>query len=146
METLQRHNYAPIDLVVCNLYPFQSTVAQQGVSLEEAIEQIDIGGVTLVRAAAKNFTRVTVVTDPNDYTVVAALLRDDGTVGEGMRKELAAKAFRLTRDYDTAIHAYLSQVFGLEDTGEGDLPEVLSLGLTQIQALRYGENSLATIV
>lgn len=140
METLRRHNYAPVDLVVCNLYPFQQTVAQQGITLEEAIEQIDIGGVTLVRAAAKNHARVTVLVDPADYPGVLAMLRETGRVNEAMRRWLAIKAFRVTRDYDTAIHAYLVRQYGSADSAE-PLPDVLSLGLTRVEELRYGENA-----
>lgn len=140
MEALRRHRYAPIDLVVCNLYPFQQTVAQHGIMLEEAIEQIDIGGVTLVRAAAKNHARVAVVVDPADYPGVLAMLREAGRVSEAMRQWLAIKAFRMTRDYDTAIHAYLVRQYRLAESGEA-LPEVLSLGLTRVEELRYGENA-----
>ena len=136
METLSRHGYAPIDIVVCSLYPFQRTVAQHGIALEDAIEQIDIGGVTLVRAAAKNYARVAVITDPGDYTSVLAMLRETGRVSEPMRQYLAVKAFRLTRDYDTAIHAHLARELGPAETEP--LPGVLSLGLTRIQELRYG--------
>ncbi len=139
MEVLRRHGYAPIDMVVCSLYPFQRTVAQHGIALEDAIEQIDIGGVTLVRAAAKNFARVAVMTDPGDYTSVLAMLRETGRVSEPMRQWLAVKAFRLTRDYDTAIHAHLARELGPAETEP--LPDVLSLGLTRIQELRYGENA-----
>ncbi len=139
MEVLRRHGYAPIDLVACNLYPFQRTVAQYGITLEDAIEQIDVGGVTLVRAAAKNFARVAVITDPADYLSVLAMLRETGQVREPMRRWLAVKAFRLTRDYDTAIHAYLARELGPAESES--LPDVLSLGLTRIQELRYGENA-----
>ncbi len=142
MATLSTHGYAPISMVVCNLYPFQETVAQEGVALDEAVEQIDIGGVALVRAAAKNFERVTVVTDPADYPVVAQMLREEGLVSAATRRRLALKAFQMTRDYDTAIHAYLLQAFDAEaGTPADDLPDVLSLGLTRIQILRYGENA-----
>ena len=95
-----------IDLVVCNLYPFQQTIDQPGVSLEAAVEQIDIGGVTLLRAAAKNFQRVTVICDPVDYEWLLPHLML-GTVDLLARRRLAAKAFAHTRDYDTAIAAYL---------------------------------------
>jgi len=142
LETLNKHGYAPIDLVVCNLYPFQQTVAQPDVALDEAIEQIDIGGVTLVRAAAKNFSRVAVLTDPADYEDAVAMLRAEGRINEEARRRLARKAFRMTRDYDTAIHAYFEQIDGGEEPGEPEaLPEVLSIGLTRVQALRYGENA-----
>ena len=96
-----------IDLVACNLYPFAATIAQPGVTLAAAIEQIDIGGVTLLRAAAKNFARVTVVCDPQDYDTIIAELGENGRVSETQRQQLASKAFSHTRDYDTAITAYL---------------------------------------
>jgi phosphoribosylaminoimidazolecarboxamide formyltransferase/IMP cyclohydrolase len=103
-----------IDLVVCNLYPFEETIDQLDVTVEMAVEQIDIGGVTLLRAAAKNFARVLVVCDPADYEQVLAALRDD-TAGMPLRRQLAAKAFAHTRDYDTAITTYLEQInSGLE--------------------------------
>jgi phosphoribosylaminoimidazolecarboxamide formyltransferase/IMP cyclohydrolase len=140
METLRRHGYAPIDMVVSNLYPFQETIAQEGISLEEAIEQIDIGGVALVRAAAKNFARVIVVCDPADYPAVLAKLRVAGRLDEDFRRRLAVKAFALTRDYDTAIHAYLARELLPQESLEEELPPILSLGLTRILDLRYGEN------
>lgn len=98
----------PLDLVVCNLYPFEKTIAQPGVTLADAIEQIDIGGVTLLRAAAKNYARVTVICDPQNYAGVLAELRDHGQVGLATRQMLAVKAFAHTRDYDTAITTYLA--------------------------------------
>jgi phosphoribosylaminoimidazolecarboxamide formyltransferase / IMP cyclohydrolase len=123
-----------IDLVVCNLYPFRQTIAREGVTLAEAVEQIDIGGVALLRAAAKNFARVTVLCDPADYDAAWAELKE-GMVSEALRRRLAAKAFAHTRDYDTAIATYL------QPTAEpAALPATLDLRLTQTQALRYGEN------
>ncbi|MCA9968855.1 MAG: hypothetical protein KC425_01505 [Anaerolineales bacterium] len=106
---LAAQGYAPIDLVVCNLYPFSDTVARPGVTLAEAVEQIDIGGVTLLRAAAKNFARVTAVCDPADYADVLAALQGGG-LPEARRRALAVKAFTHTRDYDTAIVAYLIEI------------------------------------
>jgi len=107
---LERHDIPPFDLVAVNLYPFVQTVARPGVTIPEAIEQIDIGGVTLIRAAAKNHAHVTVVTDPEDYAeILETLLREGGTVPEKARLRLAAKAFAHTRDYDTAITAYLEK-------------------------------------
>jgi phosphoribosylaminoimidazolecarboxamide formyltransferase/IMP cyclohydrolase len=97
-----------IDLVVCNLYPFEETIARPDVALETAVEQIDVGGVTLLRAAAKNFARVLVLSDPADYGMAIAALRD-GTADLALRRRLAAKAFAQTRDYDTAIAAYLGR-------------------------------------
>lgn len=128
----------PFALVVCNLYPFAQTVAQEGVSLAEAVEQIDIGGVTLLRAAAKNFARVTVICDPDDYSRVLSALEAPEAVNDATRRELALKAFRQTRDYDSAIVAYLE---GLEATpATAPLPQRLQLELQQVQPLRYGEN------
>jgi len=140
MAALAREGYAPVDLVVSNLYPFQATINQPGVTLDEAIEQIDVGGVALVRAAAKNLARVTVITDPADYPAVLEMLQASGKVDEATRRRLAVKAFALTRSYDTAIHAYLSREFESEEQVPDEVPPLLSLGLTRIQDLRYGEN------
>ncbi|MDT8306564.1 MAG: bifunctional phosphoribosylaminoimidazolecarboxamide formyltransferase/IMP cyclohydrolase [Anaerolineae bacterium] len=136
---LAQHGFAPIDLVVCNLYPFAATIAQDGVTVTAAVEQIDIGGVTLLRAAAKNFARVTVVVDPADYRRVARAIEESGAVPEPLRRELARKAFAHTRDYDTAIAAYLSTLDG-PPSATGPLPDRLHLSLQQVQPLRYGEN------
>lgn len=140
LATLSEHGFAPINMVVCNLYPFQETVAQKGVTLQDAIEQIDIGGVTLLRAAAKNFFHVITIANPDDYTKVSAELKVSGEVDIATRRDLAVKAFAHTRDYDTAIHAFLSTDFvpSLEDSHE--LPTQLSLGMQQAEVLRYGEN------
>jgi phosphoribosylaminoimidazolecarboxamide formyltransferase/IMP cyclohydrolase len=112
LADLAAQNISPIDLVVCNLYPFQETVAQPGVTLAEAVEQIDIGGVTLLRAAAKNFARVTVVCDPADYGRILTELQENGRTTPATRHQLALKAFTHTRDYDTAITAYLRSLLG----------------------------------
>ncbi|MFQ3673706.1 MAG: bifunctional phosphoribosylaminoimidazolecarboxamide formyltransferase/IMP cyclohydrolase, partial [Aggregatilineales bacterium] len=103
-DELTRHGFALISMVICNLYPFQETVAQPGVTLQDAIEQIDIGGVALLRAAAKNFFRVVTLCDPLDYPRVLALIKASGDTDLALRRELAVKAFAHTRDYDTAIH------------------------------------------
>ncbi|MFQ5614663.1 MAG: phosphoribosylaminoimidazolecarboxamide formyltransferase [Anaerolineae bacterium] len=124
---LAAQGYDFIDLVVCNLYPFAQTVAQPDVTLVDAVENIDIGGVTLLRAAAKNFERVTVMCDPGDYEPVLAELQNAGGVSAGTRQRLALKAFRHTRDYDTAIAAYLA--------GQSQAPEA-----RREQPLRYGCN------
>lgn len=139
LESLKDYGYAPINMVVCNLYPFQETVAQVGITLQDAIEEIDIGGVTLLRAAAKNFFHVTVVCDVEDYNKILAELKASGQVELATRRNLSVKAFAHTRDYDTAIHAFLSQdkVPSLIGT---ELPPQLSLGMKQIEVLRYGEN------
>jgi phosphoribosylaminoimidazolecarboxamide formyltransferase/IMP cyclohydrolase len=116
-----------IDLVAVNLYPFEKTVAQPDVSFEDAIENIDIGGVTLIRAAAKNHARVTLVCDPADYPAVLSAL-ENGEVPPELRKALAVKGFALTAHYDTLISAYLS--------GQ----ETFSVKGYRVQKLRYGEN------
>jgi len=116
-----------IDLVAVNLYPFEATIAKPGVTFEDAIENIDIGGVTLIRAAAKNHQRVTLVCDPADYGTVLEELRA-GQVAETTRKRLAIKGFASTSHYDTAIAAYLAP----------DRP--LHVTAYPIQTLRYGEN------
>ena len=126
-----------IDLVVVNLYPFAQTVAKPGVTLEQAIEQIDIGGVALLRAAAKNFAHVGVIANPRWYPVILDDLRThDGALPPSRPRELAVEAFRMTAQYDQQITAYLS--------GVGDapllLPEELVLSLRKAQGLRYGEN------
>jgi phosphoribosylaminoimidazolecarboxamide formyltransferase/IMP cyclohydrolase len=139
MAALKEAGYAPINMVVCNLYPFQETVSQVGVTLQDAIEQIDIGGVTLLRAAAKNFLRVVVVCDPADYVKVTAELKAATEVTLATRRTLAVKAFAHTRDYDTAIHAFLSQDI-VPSLTTVTLPPHLSLGMQQIETLRYGEN------
>ena len=108
---MKEQGYQNIDLVVCNLYPFQQTVAQEGVTLPEAVEQIDIGGVTLLRAAAKNHLRVTVLCDPADYATVLAELRGQGDTTLPTRQALALKAFQHTAVYDDAIANFLRQQF-----------------------------------
>lgn len=132
---LSAYGITPIDLVVCNLYPFREAIHRPNISLAEALEQIDIGGVALLRAAAKNFPRVAVVCDPNDYQSVFAALKL-GTLDEHARRALAVKAFAHTRDYDTAIHSYLAG----EAEGGLVVDERLTLSLELVETLRYGEN------
>ncbi len=138
LNELVAHGIQPIDLVVCNLYPFRETVAQPAVSLAEAVEHIDIGGVTLLRAAAKNFDRVTVVCDPDDYEPLLAELCANGAISAETRYRLAVKAFAHTRDYDTAIEAYLRRA--QTPAPASGLPETLNLSLPLVQEMRYGEN------
>ncbi|MCD6358593.1 MAG: bifunctional phosphoribosylaminoimidazolecarboxamide formyltransferase/IMP cyclohydrolase, partial [Dehalococcoidia bacterium] len=132
MEELDKNHIGAIDLVVVNLYPFVQTVAKPGVSSEEVLENIDIGGPTMIRAAAKNFPDVIVVVDPSDYKVVLSHLRRGG-VGMEERKKLAQKAFQHTAIYDTAIAQYLRR-------GEDGFPEEMTISLKKIRNLRYGEN------
>ena len=108
VKQMQENNIKPIDLVVVNLYPFKETIAKPNVTLDEAIENIDIGGPAMIRAAAKNFKYVTVVTDPDRYDEIAKMIAKDGEVSYELRKKLAAEAFAHTTDYDAAIAKYLS--------------------------------------
>ena len=130
---LDRISASQIDLVAVNLYPFQEVIARNNVRLEDAIESIDIGGVALIRAAAKNYARVAVLTDPEDYAAALAELRQAGEIGLETRYKLARRAFAHTASYDSAIAAYLG---GL-GTGWG---EQLTLELHPLGKLRYGEN------
>ncbi|HHV65266.1 MAG TPA: bifunctional phosphoribosylaminoimidazolecarboxamide formyltransferase/IMP cyclohydrolase [Peptococcaceae bacterium] len=125
-----------IDLVCVNLYPFRETIAKENVTLEEAIENIDIGGPTMVRAAAKNHARVTVVVNPLKYNEILQNLEESGTVPLALRKRLAAEAFAHTAEYDRLIADYLE---GLLET-EAAFPKNLRLTAIKVQDLRYGEN------
>ena len=138
MRELNQRGIAPIDLVVVNLYPFESTVARQDVTIEEAVEEIDIGGVTLLRAAAKNFERVGVITCPADYPPVLAELQGTDSLSQETRRTLALKAFEHTASYDVAISRYLASQ-GFAPT-EGLFPGQVILGARRLQVLRYGEN------
>ncbi|RMF98794.1 MAG: bifunctional phosphoribosylaminoimidazolecarboxamide formyltransferase/IMP cyclohydrolase PurH [Gammaproteobacteria bacterium] len=126
---------AAIDLLVVNLYPFEETIAQPGCTREAAIENIDIGGPAMLRAAAKNHADVAVVVDPADYGPLLEELARSGGVGAATRRRLAAKAFAHTASYDAAIWHYLNE----QEPGE-DFPSRLPLGLRRIEPLRYGEN------
>jgi phosphoribosylaminoimidazolecarboxamide formyltransferase/IMP cyclohydrolase len=134
------HGISLIDLVVVNLYPFEQTVAKPGVHFEEAIENIDIGGPSMLRSAAKNHESVTVVCDPADYTAVLAALPDPTALG-ALRRRLALKVFQRTGSYDTAIARYLEAQADAPDLAAlGGLPDTLTLTYKKAQALRYGEN------
>jgi phosphoribosylaminoimidazolecarboxamide formyltransferase/IMP cyclohydrolase len=133
LAELEAHGLAPIDLVVANLYPFRETVANPDVTLSEALEQIDIGGPSLLRAAAKNFPAVIVLCDPADYSAVLEEWQRDGAVSEATRRRLATRAFQHVAAYDTAVATYLR--------GPGELfPPRATLALQKVQDLRYGEN------
>src|SRR5437879_2109005 len=132
------HGIEPIDLVVVNLYPFEQTIARPNVSLPEAIENIDIGGPSMLRSAAKNHQSVTVVVDPADYHVVAEQIKETGKTTLGLRRRLSAKAFARTAAYDTAIATHLNQQFSTNDTAS--LPDSLLVHAQLAQPLRYGEN------
>ena len=134
VAALAAHGIAPIDLLAVNLYPFAATVAAPGVSLAAAIEQIDVGGPAMIRAAAKNFASVLVLTDPADYAPVAADLAAGG-VDEARRRALAAKAFAHVAAYDAVVAAYLRG-----EDAQADFPAEWSVAGTRVQELRYGEN------
>ena len=133
----REHGIAPIDLVVVNLYPFEQTVARPDVNLHEAIENIDIGGPSMLRSAAKNHESVTVVVDPVDYNEVAKQISASGNTTLELRRRLAANVFARTAAYDAAIAAYLSTEFKTES---GELPGSLAVLAPLAQPLRYGEN------
>lgn len=132
------HSIEMIDLVVVNLYPFEATVAREDVTLEEAIENIDIGGPSMLRSAAKNHASVTVVTDPADYDRVVEAFAGENDFLE-LRKELALKVFQRTAAYDAAIAAHLAKV-GYGATSGDLLPAVVSIALPRAETMRYGEN------
>jgi len=137
MATIQEHGIRPIDMVVVNLYPFVKTIQTPGVTAEEAIEQIDIGGPSMIRSAAKNHRDVTVVVDPADYPrVVAEMKAGNGATSEAERRRLAQKAFEHTSSYDAAIAAY----FASPSEKTEELPVAMLLTLTRQSSLRYGEN------
>jgi len=132
VAALKKHSIVPIDLVAVNLYPFQATIAQEGASMEDALENIDVGGPSMLRSAAKNHEAVLPVVDPTDYPVVLELLRKGGLTPK-IRCEFAAKVFTHTSDYDAAVAAYLTP-------SEEGLPRRLGVAMERVQALRYGEN------
>jgi len=135
-DAMSEHGIEPIDLVVVNLYPFEATIARAECTRAEAIENIDIGGPAMLRAAAKNNAFVTVVVDPGDYDTVIAELQDgDATVSEGTRRRLAAKAFGHTAGYDAAIWTWLTG-----SNEDGELPQSMPVPLRKANDLRYGEN------
>ena len=122
MKQIEQVGVVPIDVVCINLYPFKQTILKEGVTLEEAIENIDIGGPTMIRAAAKNWQDVAVVVDPADYGEIIAQLKADGEVSKDMKFRLAGKVFEHTAQYDSMINAYLR-----EQRGEAELPDAVSL-------------------
>ncbi|WP_076460551.1 bifunctional phosphoribosylaminoimidazolecarboxamide formyltransferase/IMP cyclohydrolase [Limosilactobacillus caccae] len=135
MATLQELDITPIDLVCVNLYPFKQTIAKPDVKLEDAIENIDIGGPSMVRSAAKNYHDVTIVVDKGDYHQVLAEIKDAGTTTLETRAALAAKAFRHTAAYDALISQYLTSQVGLA------APEQLTMTWQLKETMRYGENA-----
>ncbi|HHW57428.1 MAG TPA: bifunctional phosphoribosylaminoimidazolecarboxamide formyltransferase/IMP cyclohydrolase [Clostridia bacterium] len=134
MKALKEHGIEPIDIVVINLYPFKETISKENVSLEEAIENIDIGGPSMIRAAAKNYKYVTVVVDPKDYGKVLDEIRQYGHTKEETRFYLATKAFGHTAFYDSLIYEYFRGKNGIQ------FPEIITFAYEKVQDMRYGEN------
>jgi len=138
-EVMQEHDIQPIDLVIINLYPFQETVAKPDCSFEEAIENIDIGGPAMVRAAAKNHSSVTVVVDPTDYATILGEMDDsDGSVSDKTRFSLAIKAFEHTASYDGAIANYFGRM--VQEPDDQQFPRTINFQYQHAMGMRYGEN------
>ncbi len=136
MAAMEQHGIEPIDLVAVNLYPFEATIAKDNCSYADAIENIDIGGPTMLRSAAKNHNDVTVIVDPEDYDAVLSELAESDAVSVATNRRLARKVFEHTAHYDAVISAYLAS-----QQEDGDkFPKVLSLTYDKVQSLRYGEN------
>ena len=143
VAAMKEHGIAPIDLVCVSLYPFANTIAKAGVTEEEAIEQIDIGGPAMIRSASKNYEFVTVVTSPDQYArVVADIAANHGATTPTLRKQLAAEAFDHTAKYDTMIAAWMARVEANvgANIGANELPDTIQVALTRKAKLRYGEN------
>ena len=137
---IEEHGIVPFELVVCNLYPFEQTIAKEGVTVEEAIEQIDIGGPSMVRSTAKNHAYVGIVTDPSQYEQVLEELKS-GKLALETRKKLTAAAFEMTARYDRAIANYMAGITtGDNDDSEESFSPSLSINMVKKSDLRYGEN------
>jgi len=136
-EVMQANDIAPIDLVIVNLYPFAATIAKPGCSLEDAIENIDIGGPTMVRATAKNHEFVTIVVDPKDYSRIIEEVNTGG-ITQPTRFDLAVKAFEHTANYDGAIANYLGTIN--TDGSQSNFPRTINFQFDKVQEMRYGEN------
>ncbi|WP_456406142.1 bifunctional phosphoribosylaminoimidazolecarboxamide formyltransferase/IMP cyclohydrolase [Thiolapillus sp.] len=136
---MEEHGIGPIDLVAVNLYPFEKTIADPDCDLATAIENIDIGGPTMIRAAAKNHRDVAVVVDPADYALILSEMKNNGNaLGDDLRFRLAVKTFEHTARYDGAIANYLGAIGS--DGGKQDFPNTINLQYRQVQSMRYGEN------
>jgi phosphoribosylaminoimidazolecarboxamide formyltransferase / IMP cyclohydrolase len=140
MQALREHRISPIDMVVINLYRFEDTIAKEGCTLEHAIENIDIGGPTMLRAASKNYRFVSVVTDPADYPkIITEMKQTEGRISVATNFELAKKTFQLTARYDGAISNYLG-LLGSGSPERRNFPDTFSCQFAKAQDLRYGEN------
>ncbi len=140
LRTLAEHNIAPIDMVVVNLYPFEKTAQKPGVSIAEVIENIDIGGPSMLRSAAKNYQSVAVICNPQRYPqVISELKKNNGALSEDLMRQLGAEVYGHTSKYDAAIYDYLSNFYKTKKETE-NFPQELVLAFEKIQDLRYGEN------
>ena len=134
VAAMQQHGIEPIDMVVVNLYPFAETIRREGVTREEAIEQIDIGGPAMIRSAAKNAASVAVIVHPSQYPLLLEELQQhDGSISSSTRQRLAVEAFQQTAQYDAMVSSYLAG-------GDGKFPSQITTTLTKLSDLRYGEN------
>ncbi|HEX8772153.1 MAG TPA: bifunctional phosphoribosylaminoimidazolecarboxamide formyltransferase/IMP cyclohydrolase [Pyrinomonadaceae bacterium] len=148
LQAMREHGIEPIDMVVVNLYPFEETAMREGVTLEEAVEQIDIGGPAMIRSAAKNWRDVAVIVHPDTYAeILDEMNRYHGALTLERRTRLAARAFQRTSAYDTAVSTYLTASHPSDmaasitaETGQGTLPSSFEISLSKITDLRYGEN------
>jgi len=139
MQSLESHGIGLIDMVVVNLYPFEKTIAKPNVSIEEVIENIDIGGPSMLRSAAKNAGSVAVVCDPERYTqIIDELGKHNGSLPESLLRQLGIEAYKLTSHYDSVIHRYLKNHFYPEF--HRGMPQEMDISFTKVQDLRYGEN------
>ena len=136
IDDLKDKKYHLIDMVIVNLYPFEETISKKGCSFDRAIENIDIGGPTLLRASAKNHQRVTVLTDPDDYRIVVNQIKENGNTTESLRKELASKAFLKVSQYDRLIGNFLAN----QKNAESLLSNQINITADELEELRYGEN------
>lgn len=141
MNTLKEHNIGLIDMVVVNLYPFEKTIQKPGVTIEEVIENIDIGGPSMLRSAAKNHRSVAVICNPARYgQVIEELKRNKGSLSQELMRELAIEVYGRTSQYDGVIHEYLSERLTSHQPPVTGFPKVMTLSFEKIQELRYGEN------
>jgi len=140
MKQLAEQEFKPLDLVACNLYPFAATIAKEGVTLDEAIEQIDIGGPSMVRSAAKNFKDVVVIVDPERYSSILEQLNNNGDIDYQTRLGLAHQAFQHTAGYDHLIQEYLNKIIEEDEPEKEIWPEVFRCDYIKKSELRYGEN------
>ncbi|MBU3934341.1 MAG: bifunctional phosphoribosylaminoimidazolecarboxamide formyltransferase/IMP cyclohydrolase, partial [Candidatus Omnitrophica bacterium] len=141
MDEAKKHGIEMIDMVVVNLYPFEKTAAKDGVTVEEAIENIDIGGPSMLRSAAKNYKSVAVITNPRQYPdIIKEFEQNRGSLSELTLKNLAVEVFKRTSEYDSAIYRYLNRTSDVKSQKSERFPDSLNLSFEKVQDLRYGEN------